>query len=97
MSENSTWKELLEAPRVFLYGFLGGLLGPLVALAGAVGVVYAATGKLPAFRDVTKDDGSHHRAITLTPPLEARASWVRYGGDLRGAMLEVKARLRGND
>ena len=97
MSENKTWTELLEAPRVFLYGLLGGLLGPLVALAGAVGLIYAATGSLPALKDVIKDDGSHQRAITLASPLEARASWARYEGDLRGAMLEVKARLQGND
>ncbi len=93
MGEKSKWAELLEVPRAFLYGLLGGVFGPLVALAATIGVIYAATGHLPAFKEVTRSDGTRQRAISLSSPLEARASWARYGGELRGAMLEVRARL----
>jgi hypothetical protein len=64
MSEHSsTWTQLLAAPRDFLHGFLGGLFGPLLALAGAVGLVYLLTGQLPALKQVTRSDGSRHKAI----------------------------------
>ena len=86
------WAEALAAPRAFLAGFLGGLLGPLLALAGAIGLVYVLTQKLPAIKDVQRSDGERGKAIVLAPQAEARASWARYGGDLRGAMLELRAR-----
>jgi hypothetical protein len=86
------WSQALEAPRAFVYGLLGGLLGPVVALGGAVGMLYALTHKLPAIKPVTRSDGTRGTAIVLASPTEARASWARYGGELRGAMLEVKAR-----
>jgi hypothetical protein len=95
MSEQDRWSELLVAPRNFLHGFLGGLFGPLLALAAAAGVIYLATRRLPAVREVAAKDEAHHRAIVLASPLEARASWARYLGDLRGAMLELRARARG--
>ena len=96
MSENKDkfWSQALEAPRAFGYGLLGGLLGPVVALGGAVGLLYALTQKLPAIKPVTRSDGQQGTAIVLASPTEARASWARYGGELRGAMLEVKARRR---
>jgi hypothetical protein len=95
MSEHSsTWAQLRAAPRDFLHGFLGGLFGPLLALAGAVGLVYLLTGQLPALKQVTRSDGSRHKAIALASPLEARATWARYGGELRGAMLDLKARVQ---
>ena len=86
------WSQMLEAPRTFAYGLVGGLLGPLVALGGAVGLLYALTRQLPAIKPVTRSDGQQGTAIVLASPTEARASWARYGGELRGAMLELKAR-----
>jgi hypothetical protein len=92
MSDKEVWADLLAAPRNFAHGFVGGLLGPILALAAAVGVIYVATKQLPALKEVNRNDGTRHRAIVLAAPLEARASWARYGGDLRAAMLEIKAR-----
>jgi hypothetical protein len=92
MREENTWQALLTIPRAFFHGLLGGLFGPLLAFGLAVSLVYLATGQLPAFKDVRGADGIRRGAITLTPPLEARASWARYGGELRGAMLELRAR-----
>jgi hypothetical protein len=92
--DKAVWTELSAAPADFLHGLLGGLLGPVLALAGAVGLIYALTGQLPALKEVLKSDGTHHNAIALAPPLEARATWARYGGELRGAMLELRARAR---
>ena len=86
------WAEALAAPRAFLYGLLGGLFGPVVALAGAVGLIYALTQQLPAIKDVQRSDGERGKALVLAPQAEARASWARYGGDLRGAMLELRSR-----
>ena len=91
-AKDKFWNQALESPRAFVYGFLGGLLGPVVALGGAVGLLYALTRKLPAIKSVTRSDGQQGTAIVLASPTEARASWARYGGELRGAMLEVKAR-----
>jgi hypothetical protein len=91
MREQNTWQKLLAIPRAFLHGLFGGLLGPPLAVSLAVGLVYLATGQLPAFKDVRGADGVRHGAITLAQPLEARASWARYVGELRGAMLELKA------
>ena len=71
---------------------LARLLGPVVALGGAVGLLYALTRQLPAIKSVTRSDGQQGKAIVLASPTEARASWARYSGELRGAMLEVKAR-----
>ena len=88
------WSQMLEAPRAFGHGLLGGLVGPLVALGGAVGLLYALTRQLPAIKPVTRSDGQQSTAIVLASPTEARASWARYGGELRGAMLELKARKR---
>jgi hypothetical protein len=92
MSDKEMWSDLLAAPRNFAHGFLGGLFGPILALTAAVGVIYFATKQLPAIKDVTRSDGSKHRAIALAAPLEARASWARHGGALRAALLEMKAR-----
>ena len=86
-----TLAQWLAAPRDFLHGFLGGLFGPLLALAGAVGLLYLVTHKLPAIKEVSRADGTTHRAIALAQPLEARASWARYGGEFRSMMLEFKA------
>ncbi|MBN1641159.1 MAG: hypothetical protein JXA09_07980 [Anaerolineae bacterium] len=98
MSERqATWAKVLDVPRAFVYGLLGGAIGPLLALGLATGVIYAATGQLPAAREVQQSDGTRHGAIVLATPLEARASWARYGGDLRGAMLELRASLRSED
>ena len=91
MSEKEIWSDLLAAPRNFIHGFLGGLLGPLLALAASVAVVHLATKKLPALKEVSRNDGTRHRAIVLAEPLEARASWARYGGELRAALLETRA------
>lgn len=84
----------LAAPRDWAQGFLGGLLGPLLALIGAVGLIYLLTQKLPAIKEVSKGDGTTRRALVLALPLEARASWARYGGEFRAALLEWKARMR---
>ena len=94
MGEKTTWSVLRAAPIDFVQGFLGGLLGPVLALGAAVGIVYLATKQLPALKEVTRNDGTRHRAIALTAPLEARASWARYGGELRGAMLDLKAQAQ---
>jgi hypothetical protein len=87
-----TWVDLLAVPGDFFHGLLGGLLGPVLALAGAVGLIYLLTGQLPAVKEVTRNDGSRGKAIVLASQTEARASWARYGGNLRGAMLDLKAR-----
>jgi hypothetical protein len=86
------WAEMLAAPRAFLYGLLGGLLGPVVALAGAVGLIYVLTHQLPAIKEVQRSDGERSKAVVLAPQGEARASWARYSGDLRGSMLELRSR-----
>jgi hypothetical protein len=89
-----TLAQWLAAPGEFLRGFLGGLLGPLLALFGSMGLLYLVTKKLPAVKQVSKNDGSIQRAIVLAPSLEARASWSRYGGELRSMLLELKARAQ---
>ena len=86
------WAQVLAAPRAFLSGFLGGLLGPPLALAGAVVFIYALTKHLPAIKEVQRSDGERAKAILLAPQAEARASWMRFGADLRGTMLELRAR-----
>jgi hypothetical protein len=86
------WAELSATPRAFTHGLLGGLFGPVVALGGAVGLLYLLTRQLPAIKPVTRSDGQQGQAIVLASPTQARASWARYGGELRGAMLELKAR-----
>jgi hypothetical protein len=96
MNGKNTWQTLLAIPDAFLHGLLGGLFGPLVALGLAVGIIYLSTGQLPAFKDVRSPEGVRRGAITLAPALEARASWARYSGDLRGAMLELRARRAGS-
>ena len=95
MSEKrANWAGVLAVPRAFVYGLLGGAFGPLLALALSAGLVYVATGQLPAVREVQRRDGSRHGAIALASPLEARASWARYSGDLRAALLEHRASTR---
>jgi hypothetical protein len=86
------WIELRDTPRAFTHGLLGGLLGPVLAMGGAVGLLYLLTQQLPAIKPVTRSDGQQGKAIVLASPTEARATWARYGGELRGAMLELKAR-----
>ena len=86
------WTELSAAPRAFTNGLLGGLFGPVIALGGAVGLLYLLTRQLPAIKPVTRSNGQQGKAIVLASPTQARASWARYGGELRGAMLELKAR-----
>ena len=95
MSEKrARWARVLAVPRAFVYGLLGGAVGPLLALALATGVIYVTTGQLPARREVQQSDGSRHGALALASPLEARASWTRYSGDLRAAVLEHRASTR---
>jgi hypothetical protein len=95
MSGKHTWQTLITIPRAFLHGLLGGLFGPLLALGLSVGIIYLTTGHLPAFKDVRSPEGVRRGAITLAPALEARASWARYAGELRGAVLELRARRAG--
>jgi hypothetical protein len=93
MSKNEqVWAELLAVPGDFFHGLLGGLLGPILALTGGVGLIYLLTGQLPAVKEVTGSDGSRSKAIVLTSQAEARASWARLRGELRGAALDLKAR-----
>lgn len=92
MDEKHVWRDVLALPRAWVAGLTGGLLGPVLALAGAIGLIYWATHKLPALQEIVGGDGSRKRALTLADPLEARATWARYGGELRGAMLALKAR-----
>ncbi len=89
-----TLAQWLAAPRDLAQGFLGGLFGPLLALVGAVGLIYMVTKKLPAIKKVSKGDGTTQRALVLALPLEARASWARYGGEFRSAWLEWKAQAQ---
>jgi hypothetical protein len=91
-SKEQMWAELRGTPRAFVHGLAGGLIGPVVALGGAVGLLYLLTHQLPAIKPVTRSDGQQGKAIVLASPTEARASWARYSGELRGAMLELKAR-----
>lgn len=95
MSDKHTWQTLLTIPRAFMHGLLGGLFGPLLAVGLSVGIIYLTTGQLPAFKDVRSPEGIRRGAITLAPALEARASWARYSGELRGAMLELRAQHTG--
>ena len=94
MQNKETLDQLLSAPLDFLHGLIGGLFGPLLALAGTVGLIYALTQKLPALKKVAKSNGDQHTAIILAPSLEARASWARYGGELRSILLALKANLQ---
>lgn len=89
-----TLAALLAAPRDFLLGLIGGLVAPVLALAGAVGLLYLLTRKLPAIAEVTRASGEREKTIVLASQTQARASWARHGGDLRGALLEAKARRR---
>ena len=91
-AKESFWTELSAVPRAFAHGLVGGLFGPVVAVGGAVSLLYLLTRQLPAIKPVTRSDGQQGKAIVLSSPTEARASWARYGGELRGAMLELKAR-----
>jgi hypothetical protein len=86
------WAKLSAALRAFLYGLLGGLLAPALALVGAVAFVYGLTRQLPAIKEVQRADGTRGKAIVLASQAEARASWMRFGADLRGTMLELRAR-----
>ena len=89
-----TWAQWSAAPSDFLHGLLGGLLGPILALASVIGLCYLVTRQLPALKEVTKSDGTRRKAIVLDSPLEARATWARYVGELRGVILEIKARAQ---
>jgi hypothetical protein len=91
-TQEQFWAEMLAAPRAFLYGLLGGLFGPALALVGGIGLIYALTRQLPAIKEVQRSGGERGKAIVLAPQAEARASWARYSGDLRGAMLELGSR-----
>ena len=86
-----TWAQWLAAPHDFLHGFLGGLLGPPLALAGATLLLFLLTRQLPAVKEVTRPNGDRQKAIVLASPPEARASWARLWGDLHAAMLEFRA------
>ena len=61
MREQNTWQTILAIPRAFLHGLFGGLFGPPLALGLAVGLIYLATGQLPAFKDVRGADGVRRR------------------------------------
>jgi hypothetical protein len=91
-SKGSFWRDVGGTARAFAYGLLGGLFGPLLALGGVVGLLYALTRELPAVKPIRRSDGREGKAIVLASLNEARASWARYAGELRGAMLELKAR-----
>jgi len=88
------WTQVWAIPVDFFHGFIGGLIGPLMALAGVIGFIYLFTKRLPALKEVQRGDGSSYKAILLTSPLEARASWARYGGELRGVLLQLRARAQ---
>jgi hypothetical protein len=91
-AKKSFWTDLSAVPTAFTYGLAGGLFGPVIALGGAVGLLYLLTRQLPAIKPITRSNGQQGKALVLASPTEARASWARYGGELRGAMLELKAR-----
>lgn len=90
-SHRVNWAQWLTAPRDFLHGFIGGLLGPLLALAGSAGLLFLLTRQLPAIKEVTRAPGDRQKALILASLPEARASWARYWGDLHAALLELRA------
>jgi hypothetical protein len=93
-NREETWAQVLAVPRDFLHGLLGGLLGPVLALAGAIGLVYVLTRRLPAIKEVVGCSGGRQKAVVLASQAEAMASWARFRGALRGAILDMRAQAR---
>jgi hypothetical protein len=92
VTRQDTWTQIKAAPVDGLHGLLGGLLGPMLALGGAMGLLYILTRQLPAVQEVIHSDGTRRKALVLAAQPKARASWARFAGDLRAAMLELRAR-----
>lgn len=77
--------ELLSVPVNFFGGLVVGLVAPVAAVAGVVGGVYLFTKKVPFFSQVTADEATGERSLTLKlmTPAEAQAA-------LKGRLAELK-------
>ena len=83
--------ELLSVPVNFIGGLVVGLIAPVVAVAGIVGGVYLFTKKVPFFSQVTVDEASGERSLTLSlmAPGEARSAFESRLAELKAAWSKV--------
>jgi hypothetical protein len=91
----SLLSELLSVPINFLGGLAVGLIAPVAAVAGIVGGVYLFTKKVPFFSQVTTDEGTGERSLTLKlmAPNEAQAALKARQAELQDAWARVKKEL----
>lgn len=86
---------LLSVPINFLGGLIVGLTAPLVAVAGIVGGVYLFTKKVPSISQVTADEATGERSLTLKlmAPDEAKAAFEARLAELEEVWVKVKSEL----
>jgi len=87
--------ELLSVPLSFFGGLAVGLAAPLIAVAGIVGGVYLFTKKVPFVSQVTTDETTGERRLTLNlmAPREAKAALEARQAELKEAWAKLKSEL----
>jgi hypothetical protein len=86
---------LLSVPINFFGGLIVGLTAPLVAVAGIVGGVYLFTKKVLSISQVTADEATGERSLTLQlmAPDEAKAAFEARLAELEEVWVKVKSEL----
>jgi hypothetical protein len=94
-SPRSILSELLSVPLNFFGGLTVGLAAPLIAVAGIVGGVYLFTKKVPFVSQVTTDETTGERSLTLKlmAPGEAKAALEARQTELKEAWAKLKCEL----
>jgi hypothetical protein len=83
--------ELVGVPRSFLFGWLAGLLVPVISLAGIVSGIYFLTRKIPFITEVVELEGRRRLVVELVEPTEARVLLQRSRDAARAFRDEIRA------
>jgi hypothetical protein len=86
---------LLSVPANFFGGLIVGLTAPVIAVAGIVGGVYLFTKKVPFVSQVTADEATGERSLTLKlmTPDEAKVALEARRAELKEVWAGVKTEL----
>jgi hypothetical protein len=88
--------DILAIPGSFISGFLTGLVAPIAAIAGMVGLMRLLTGKVPYLSNISEgEEGQRGLAFELVEPDHVKELFEeqkeQYGGEITKMQTEIRA------
>lgn len=87
--------QVLAIPCNFLAGFLTGLVGPIVAIAGIVAIIRLVTGKVPFLSQMQDaEDGTRRLTLELVDQERAGDLFGEHKERIAGELGDLQAEIR---